>query len=109
MRHVLLRGPALLCLALVLAFPSISAAQGGTTSTLSGVVMDTAGGVVPGADITIKHKGTATSDSTVSNAEGAFSFPSLAVGSYTVTITLSGFKTFIVNDVVLTSGAPASI
>jgi hypothetical protein len=98
-----------LCLALVYAFPGSSAAQGGTTSTLSGVVMDTAGGVVPGADVTIKHKGTGLSDSTVSNAEGAFSFPSLSVGSYTVTVTLSGFKTFVVNDVVLTSGAPASI
>ena len=29
------------------------AGQGGTTSTLSGIVVDTAGGVVPGADVTV--------------------------------------------------------
>jgi hypothetical protein len=33
----------------------------------------------------------------------------LNVGAYTVTVSLSGFKTFIVNDVVLTSGAGANL
>ena len=34
-------------------------------------------------------------------------FPSLPTGTYTVTVTLQGFKTVVVNNVVLTSGAPA--
>lgn len=84
-------------------------AQGGTTSTLSGVVTDSAGGVVPGAEVVIKHNATGVTNNAVSNNEGAFSFPGLNVGTYTVTVTLTGFKTFVVNDVVLTSGAPASV
>ena len=95
------------CLFLGAAGPAF--AQGGTTSTISGVVVDTAGGVVPGADVQIKHNATGVTQSSVSNAEGAFSFPSLPVGTYTVTVTLQGFKTFVANDVVLTSGAPASV
>jgi len=84
-------------------------AQGGTTSTISGVVVDTAGGVVPGADVQVTHSATGVTQSAVSNEQGAFSFPGLNVGTYTVTVTLQGFKTFVANDVVLTSGAPASI
>jgi hypothetical protein len=84
-------------------------AQGGTTSTISGVVVDAAGGVVPGAEVQIKHNATGVTQSGVSNAEGAFSFPSLPIGTYTVTVTLQGFKTFVANDVVLTSGAPADV
>ena len=95
------------CAALAMASPAF--AQGGTTSTISGVVVDTAGGVVPGAEVQVKNNATAVTQSTISNSEGAFSFPGLNVGTYTVTVTLQGFKTFVSNDVVLTSGAPAGV
>jgi hypothetical protein len=79
------------------------------TSTISGVVMDKDGGVIPGATVVIKHNATGVSTSAVSNAEGAFSFPGVQTGTYTVTVSLEGFKTFVANDVVLTSGTPASV
>lgn len=88
---------------------SLAYAQGATTNTISGVVVDSSGGVIPGADVVVKHNATATTNSAVTNSQGAFSFPGLNIGTYTVTVTLPGFKTFIVNDVVLTSGSPASI
>ena len=47
--------------------------------------------------------------SAVTNADGAFSFPGMNVGTYTVTVKLSGFKTFVSNNVVLTSGAGANV
>jgi hypothetical protein len=94
---------------LALAFTPSAFAQGGTTSTISGVVIDTAGGVIPGAEVQVKHNATGLTQSAVSNSEGAFSFPGLNVGTYTVTVTLSSFKTFVANDVVLTSGAPAGV
>lgn len=84
-------------------------AQGGTTSTISGVVVDTGGGVIPGAAVEITHAATGVTQMSVTNAEGAFSFPAQNIGTYTVTVTLEGFKTFVVNDVVLTAGAPASV
>lgn len=79
------------------------------TSTISGVVTDTGGGVVPGADVVVKHNATGVTTSAVTNAEGAFSFPGVQTGTYTVTVSLQGFKTFVANDVVLTSGVPASV
>ena len=93
----------------ILAASGFAYAQGGTSSTLSGVVLDTGGGVVPGADVTVKHNATNVSQSSVTNTEGVFSFPGLNVGTYTVTVTLQGFKTFITNNVVLTSGAGANV
>ncbi|PYR04039.1 MAG: hypothetical protein DMG00_24805 [Acidobacteria bacterium] len=87
----------------------ISHAQGGTTATLSGIVVDVSGGVVPGADVVAKQVATGVTTAAVSNAEGVFSFPALNVGTYTVTVTLQGFKTFVADGVVLTSGTGASV
>jgi hypothetical protein len=93
-----------------LAWASSAFAQGAaTTSTISGVVVDSAGGVVPGAEVTIKHLATGVTQSGTSNAEGAYSFPSLPIGTYSVTVALQGFKTFVTNDVVITAGSPANV
>ena len=93
----------------VLALPRTVCAQGSTAQTLSGSVVDTSGAVIPGADVSAKHTGTGIVSAAVSNSEGLFSIPSLPVGTYTVTVTLQGFKTVVINDVVITSGAPASV
>ena len=84
-------------------------AQGGTTSTLSGIAVDSSGAVLPGADVTVTMAATGFTQSAVTNADGAFSFPGLNIGTYSVTVKLSGFKTFVSNNVVLTSGAGASV
>ena len=83
--------------------------QAKTTNTLSGVVVDNTGAIVPGASVAVKHNATGVTQSSVTNSDGAFSFPSLDIGAYTVTISLQGFKTVVVNDVVLTSGSPANV
>ena len=98
----------LVCVSLALA--GTAYAQGAaTTSAISGVVVDSAGGVVPGAEVTIKHVATGVTQTATSNAEGGYSFPGLPIGTYSVTVTLQGFKTFVANDVVLTSGLGASV
>jgi hypothetical protein len=69
--------------------------QGGTSgATLSGVVVDKDGGLVPGATIVVTREGTGEKlPPQVTNASGAYSFPGLAPGKYKVTISLQGFKT----------------
>src|SRR3954471_12533158 len=47
---------AIACAALAIAVPA--RAQGGTSSTLSGVVVDAGGGVIPGADIIVRNDAT---------------------------------------------------
>src|SRR4051812_10494262 len=108
-RSALRLGLVVLLAAVFCAHGSFAFAQGATSSTLSGTVVDSSGAVIPGADVVAKHVATGTSTPTVSNSEGVFSIPSLPIGAYTVTVTLQGFKTVVINNVVLTSGAGASV
>jgi len=107
--RVVASGHAALLLPLLLLPAPPALAQGGIMSTISGVVADTTGGVLPGAGVTITHNATGVTNSAVTNPEGIFSFPGIPLGTYTVTVTLQGFKTFVANDVVITSAAPASV
>src|SRR5207237_64945 len=101
---------AFVCLLAVLAMGSSRVyGQGGTTSKRSGQVVDRSGAVLPGADVAVKHTATGVTQRAVTNGEGAFSIPSLNVGTYVVTVSLPGFKTVVINDVVLTSGAGANV
>ncbi len=99
-----------LCALALLALSSTPAlAQGSANSSLAGVVLDTAGGVVPGATITVKNNATSSTFETVSNTAGAFSIPVLDPGTYTVTVALDGFKTAVINDVRLLAATPGSL
>jgi uncharacterized membrane protein len=100
---------AFVSLTLGLVMTSAAYGQGGTTSTLSGIAVDSSGAVLPGADVTVSMPATGFTQSASTNSEGAFSFPGLNIGTYTVTIKLSGFKTFVSKDVVLTSGVGANV
>ena len=84
--------------------------QGGaTTSSLTGVVVDSSGAVIPGADIAARNNATAGEFRTISAAGGAFTIPTLNPGIYTVTLSLMGFKTVVLPDVQLIAGQPAKV
>lgn len=107
MKHRLLR--MILPVLFVAAASSLAYAQGSTSQALSGTVVDASGAVIPGADVVAKHVATGVVSNAVTNSEGLFSIPSLPIGTYTVTVTLQGFKTFVIQRVVLTSGAGANV
>jgi hypothetical protein len=95
---------------LVLGVGTVTAfAQGGATSSLSGTVTDTSGAVVPGASVVVKRADTGLTSEAITNAEGQFTVPSLLAGTYSVTVSLSGFKTSTTNDVVINAGVPAGV
>lgn len=97
-------------LALLLVFASTPAfAQGSSTSSLSGSVVDADGGAIPGATVVVKNNATGVTIEAVSNSAGQFSFPGLNAGTYTVTVSLAGFKTFVANEVRLVSSTTASV
>ena len=83
--------------------------QGSTATAISGTVTDSSGAVLPGATISAKHLATGVVTTAVSNSEGAFNIPSLATGTYEVTVTLDNFKTFVAKDVVITAVQGASV
>src|SRR5436190_22357611 len=84
-------------------------AQGGVTSSLSGTVADSTGALIPGANVVVKNMGTAATSEAVTNAEGQFTVPALNAGKYSVSVTLSGFKTVTINDVIINAGVPAGV
>jgi hypothetical protein len=65
-----------------------------TTATVSGVVTDPSGGVLPGATVTLTSETTAVAFSTVSNERGEFTIAFVPVGSYSVEVALSGFADY---------------
>jgi hypothetical protein len=86
-------------------------AQGASsTSSLSGVVVDVDGGVVPGATVEVKNDATSVIVATVvTNTVGRYSVPAISVGVYTVTVTLTGFKTFIHSGVRVLAAQPVDL
>ncbi|MBI4483405.1 MAG: TonB-dependent receptor [Acidobacteria bacterium] len=80
-----------------------------TTGTISGTVTDTTGGVIPGAQITVKNTDTGVARSLVTDAGGRYEAPSLPLGNYEVTAELSGFQTTIRRGIGLTVGRHAVV
>ena len=74
-------------------------AQGSTTSIITGTVVDGSGGVIPGATISVKSDATGAEFTAVSNSQGVFTVQAVSVGSYTVTVTLQGFKQAVLKEI----------
>ncbi len=86
--------------ALILATVTLTLAQG-ATAQLSGIVKDPSGGVLPGASVNITQTDTGFKRETVSDAEGAFSFPAIPIGPYRLEVMLQGFSAFVQTGIVL--------
>jgi hypothetical protein len=98
----LLRAACLVVIASGLAAGNIATvhAQSVTTGSLSGVVTDSSGGMVPGATVTAVHQPTGTRYADVSGTEGRFILLNVRVGGpYRVTVQLSGFKEIAQDDI----------
>src|SRR5579862_5544494 len=71
---------------------------------LEGTVTDPSGSVIVNATVKILAVDTGLSQEQQTNPKGYYRFPGLAVGKYTVTTSGTGFKTKVVEDVVLRIG-----
>ena len=63
------------------------------TGDIHGTVTDPSDAMIPGCAITLTDQDTGAVRKTTSDAQGAFSFLQLPVGTYTVTASKDGFKT----------------
>ena len=76
----------------VMASGTPASAQTVTTGSISGVVSDAQGGVLPGAAITAVHTPTGTSYEGVTDGEGRYSILNVRVGPYDIVASMSGFR-----------------
>src|SRR5438309_3986974 len=90
-----------ICLTLVLAALALPSFAQRITASIRGTVTDSTGAVVPGASVAAKNEDTGFTRTTVTNGAGAYSFAELPTGTYTVEVSLSGFKSAIRKGIVL--------
>ena len=83
-------------------------AQSSATSAISGTVVDSGGGAIPGAAVIVKNNAGASFETTT-NGDGLFTVPALPAGDYTVTVSLEGFKTAIVSNVRASLGSTTTV
>jgi hypothetical protein len=79
-------------LALVLAVPGLAYAQTAATGTVTGLVTDPTGAVVPGAEIELTDLATNLTKKTTSNDQGLYTLINVQPASYKVTCTMKGFR-----------------
>ena len=62
-----------------------------TTGTLTGTIVDSTGGALPGTTVTATAAATGVSRTVVADSEGRFTVAGLNPGTYTVKVELAGF------------------
>src|SRR5712692_6014673 len=67
--------------------------------TVLGTVTDPSGAVVSGAKVAVKNVNTGLERTTETSTDGSYSVPELPIGTYTVTISQSGFQTSVTSAV----------
>lgn len=76
------------------------------TATLSGVVTDSTGAVIPSATVTVTQNGISTAGRTVvTDSTGNYVVTNLPAGTYTVSVSAKGFQTYLAKGVVLNVAA----
>lgn len=90
----------------VVAFTQLPAYCQFASGSIGATVTDSTGAIIPNAKVTLKNEATGSLRDTNTNNSGDFDFPSVLPGTYTVTVSGSGFQTAERTGIVLTQGSP---
>jgi hypothetical protein len=77
--------------------------------SIFGKVSDASGGVLPGVTVTVTGTGLQQPLVAVTSESGSYQFPSVPIGTYTVTFELASFKKAVRPNVIITTGFNAGI
>jgi hypothetical protein len=100
----------LLAIALVLAAVAESAAQSqATTGLIEGTVSDSSGARLPGVTVTLVNTQTNFTRELVTDNDGRFRGLLLPLGTYKITVALTGFSSAVIEDVELAVGQTLNI
>src|SRR5882672_8546776 len=117
-RHI--KGEAIMCaqysrLALLTALVAcvgvaVASAQSAASSTIHGIVKDDTGGALPGVTVTLTSPALQIGQrATTTEADGAYRFEQLPGGAYEIKFELTGFGTFVRNDLQIAIGFTARV
>jgi hypothetical protein len=67
--------------------------------TILGTVTDPSGAVISGAKVSVRNVNTGQERGTQTSADGSYSIPELPIGTYTVTVSQTGFQTSVTTNV----------
>ncbi len=95
-------------LSVILLFSSAALAQT-STGTISGVVHDESGAVVPGVNVTVTNVDQGIGNSLATDASGRFHVPTLIPGHYEIQAQAAGFQTGVRKGIQLTVGSDLEI
>ena len=95
----------LLCL---LRFGGVTPAQE-TNAVITGAVVDGSGAAVVGAQVEVKNLGTAAVQAVDTKSSGIYTAGQLIPGTYSITVSKSGFETSVQTGIVLTVGQEATV
>lgn len=98
------------CFVLILfaALEALPAAAQFTTASLGGTITDPSGGAIAAAEVTARNTATGVTYTTKSRAAGEYTFPALPVGTYELTVTKTGFETYVQTGIVLSVNQAAT-
>src|SRR3954451_18686876 len=80
------------CVIAILTLSIAPAVYGQGNAGITGIVNDSSGGVVPGAEITLTNEGTGLTEVATTDSGGRYRFLRLPVGNYRLDVVMSGFK-----------------
>jgi len=97
---------ALAVIALAILAIAVPASAQTITATVAGTVKDGQGGVIPGATVTLISDTRGTkSPPVVTNTEGDFTFANVTADTYSVEVTMNGFKTMRRPNIIVNAGS----
>lgn len=76
---------------------------------IEGIVSDSNGAAVPNATVTVRNIGTGAERSVTTDTGGVYRVPLLPLGTYRVTIEAQGFKRYVQEGIILTTGSIATV
>ena len=80
-----------------------------TTGTITGLVTDQTGAILPGTSVAVKHVATGRTQEIIANESGRYVAALLQPGTYEVTFTLSGFQPVVVRGIPTTTRKPLPV
>ena len=94
MQRIVRAGAPLALAALVIAVGAPLEWAQGFQGTITALVEDDQGAMIPGASVTLRNQDTGETRTQASTSSGLVVFPNLLVGRYTITVELTGFKKY---------------